>query len=203
MAWLVGVDEVGRGPLAGPVVACACHLPASLQAPWVTELADSKALSAKKREHLAALLTAHAAFAVAEVSVAEIDAMNIRAASLLAMRKAVEALAEKAQGPLSVVVDGNAVIPGLSYPQTAVVKADASVPSVSAASILAKVYRDALMRDLHQQHPQYGWDSNAGYGSAAHLAALVAHGPTAHHRLSFSPVKAAQENYCGAPRNAA
>jgi ribonuclease HII len=192
MALRVGVDEVGRGPLAGPVVACACHLPPSLNAPWLAELADSKALSAKKRERLAAALQA-VPHALAQASVAEIDALNIRAASLLAMQRAVTALAAQL-GRVAVVVDGNVPIPDLPWPQHTVVGGDATVPCVSAASILAKVHRDALMRQLHAAYPRYGWQQNAGYGSAAHLAALRQHGATPHHRASFAPVRAVLES---------
>lgn len=193
MALRIGVDEVGRGPLAGPVVACACHLPEGLNLPWVAELNDSKKLTAKARERLATVLREHAPYALGEASVAEIDSLNILQASLLAMRLAVEALQAKLGTEVELIVDGNQRIPNISWPQQAVVQADATVPCVSAASILAKVYRDALMADLAQTFPHYGWASNAGYGSAAHMAALVQHGVTPHHRVSFAPVKAALE----------
>jgi ribonuclease HII len=189
MNYIIGVDEVGRGPLAGPVVACACHLPPNFKATWLAELTDSKALAASKRERLAALLQA-VPYAIAAASVQEIDTLNIRNASLLAMRRAVEQLAVQLPAGCEVIVDGNVKIPQLVFPQQAIVKADATVPCVSAASILAKVYRDKLMQDLHAQHPHYGWASNAGYGSAVHLAALQTHGATLHHRQSFAPVRA-------------
>jgi ribonuclease HII len=188
----IGVDEVGRGPLAGPVVACACHLPPTLQAPWVAMLADSKTLSIRQREFLAQQLQ-QVPHAIAAASVAEIDTLNIRHASLLAMQRAVIALAAQLKLPhaaLQVMVDGNVPIPAISYPQTTVVRGDATVPCISAASILAKVFRDALMRGLHAQYPHYGWQQNAGYGSAAHLAALQQFGATPHHRASFAPVRA-------------
>jgi ribonuclease HII len=188
--WLVGTDEVGRGPLAGPVVAAACVL--GQQQPWHAALADSKTLTAKQRASLAHRLQAESIFAIAEASVEEIDRLNIRNASLLAMHRAVSAVAQQAQGtPVQVVVDGNVLIPNLPWPQEAIIKADATVPAVSAASILAKVYRDNLMATLAQTYPQFGWASNAGYGSASHLAALQAVGPTPHHRRSFAPVAAA------------
>lgn len=191
MTHLVGVDEVGRGPLAGPVVACACYLPPDLAAPWVAELADSKTLSPSKRERLADHLRA-LPHAIAAASVAEIDTLNIREASLLAMRRAVMALAAQL-GEVTVMVDGNVAIPDLPFAQTTVVQGDATVPCISAASILAKVHRDALMQDLHAQYPHYGWQRNAGYGSAAHLAALQQFGATLHHRASFAPVRAVLE----------
>lgn len=193
MSLAIGVDEVGRGPLAGPVVACACHLPLDFSPTWLTELTDSKVLSAGKRERLAALLQA-VPHAIAAASVAEIDTLNIRNASLLAMRRAVERVAAQLPAGCQVIVDGNVQIPQLTLPQQAIIKADATVPCVSAASILAKVYRDKLMQDLHAQHPHYGWASNAGYGSAAHVAALQMHGATVHHRQSFAPVKAVLES---------
>jgi ribonuclease HII len=189
---IIGVDEVGRGPLAGPVVACACHLPPDLTAAWVAELTDSKTLSASKRERLAALLQV-VPHAIAEATVQEIDTLNIRNASLLAMRRAVEQLAAQLPAGCEVIVDGNVKIPQLTFPQQAIIKADATVPGVSAASILAKVYRDKLMQRLHAQHPHYSWASNAGYGSAAHVAALQTHGATVHHRQSFAPVRAVLE----------
>ncbi len=189
-ALIIGVDEVGRGPLAGPVVACACHLPPQLNAPWLAELADSKKLNAKTRTRLAARLKAHVPYALGQASVAEIDTLNILQASLLAMRRATHALHTQLGGEVRVVIDGNQLIPNLNLPQQAVVQADATVPSVSAASIIAKVHRDALMAILDVQYPGYGWASNAGYGSAAHMAALQHLGPTPHHRTSFAPVRA-------------
>ncbi len=199
--YLIGTDEVGRGPLAGPVVAAACVLGAPQ--PWHAGLADSKTLSAKKREMLAQRLREESTWAIAEATVAEIDAHNIRNASLLAMHRAVMAVAEhmglsthtpEMQATVHVVVDGNVRIPQLPLPQQAVVKADAVVPAVSAASILAKVHRDTLMAHLAQTYPHFGWERNAGYGSAEHLAALQHYGPTPHHRLSFAPVAEAQRN---------
>ncbi len=198
MTWLIGVDEVGRGPLAGPVVAAACLLPPSLQAPWLAELADSKALSAPKRTRLASALQG-VPHALGEASVVEIDTLNIRNASLLAMQRAVLALLNQPlpvpHTALQVRVDGNALIPNLPLPQEAVIGGDRTVPCISAASIVAKVYRDALMVALHQQYPHYGWASNAGYGSAVHLAALQHHGACVHHRTSFAPVRAVLEGW--------
>lgn len=190
---LVGVDEVGRGPLAGPVVACACHLPEDLKAPWVAELTDSKKLSAKARERLAALLRESLPYALGEASVAEIDTLNILQASLLAMRRAVKTLQQHMGDDLSLIIDGNQRIPNLDLPQKTVVQADATVPCVSAASIIAKVHRDALMVTLAEQYPYYGWAKNAGYGSAQHMAALQQFGATPHHRTSFAPVRTVLE----------
>ena len=179
---VAGVDEVGRGPLAGPVVAAAVILdPARIP----DGLADSKALSATKRERLHDEVRACAlAVSVAEASVEEIDRLNILHASLLAMRRAVEALPEAGFA----LVDGNRVPPGLPCPAEAVVKGDALCLSIAAASIVAKVVRDRLMVDLAQQHPGYGWEANAGYPTKAHLDALLHLGVTPWHRRSFGPV---------------
>jgi ribonuclease HII len=198
---LVGVDEVGRGPLAGPVVACACHLPENFIVPWVAELTDSKKLSAKVRERLAALLRDTVPYALGEASVAEIDTLNILQASLLAMRRAVETLQQKMGSELSLIIDGNQKIPNFNLAQKTVVQADATVPCVSAASILAKVHRDALMTELAQHYPHYGWAKNAGYGSAQHMTALQQFGASPHHRTSFAPVRAVLEQ--GVTRHAA
>jgi ribonuclease HII len=178
-----GVDEVGRGPLAGPVVAAA----ACLFSDSVPQgLGDSKRVPEKRRETIAAGLR-HVA--IAEASVAEIDSLNILRASHLAMVRAVQALAEKLGPPAMVLVDGN-LLPGLDFPARAIVKGDASVACIAAAAIAAKVARDHQMRALDQAFPGYGWASNKGYGSAAHLAALKRLGPTEHHRRSFAPVRA-------------
>jgi ribonuclease HII len=179
---VAGVDEVGRGPLAGPVTAAAVildprHIPPGLS--------DSKALTAARRADLAALITESAAWAVAHASVAEIDAMNILRASHLAMRRALAALPAP---PDAALIDGNSLPDGLPCPAEAVVGGDARVLSIAAASILAKVARDALMVDLAQQFPGYGWDRNAGYPTAEHLAALDRLGVSPHHRRSFRPV---------------
>ena len=180
---LCGVDEAGRGPLAGPVVAAAVILNPAQQIPGI---ADSKQLSARKREELAAAIRSHArAWAVASASVAEIDALNILRATLLAMQRAVAGLAAL---PDLVVVDG-LHCPNLNVPTRAVVRGDATVKEIAAASILAKVTRDAEMLSLHDIHPQYGFDRHKGYPTAAHLAALRAHGVSVAHRRSFGPVR--------------
>lgn len=178
-----GVDEVGRGPLAGPVVAAAaCLFPESVPA----GLGDSKRVPQKRRETIAAGLRN---VAIAQASVAEIDEFNILRASHLAMVRAVEALAARMGPPAIVLVDGN-LLPGFAFPARAIVKGDAKIACIAAAAIAAKVERDRQMRALDAAFPGYGWASNKGYGSAAHLAALKALGPTPHHRRSFAPVKA-------------
>jgi ribonuclease HII len=176
-----GVDEVGRGPLAGPVVAAAAWLnpdrvPGGLQ--------DSKLVPESRRVAIAAELE-HVAFGSA--SVAEIDTLNIRAASLLAMARAVAALARMVGAPAMVLVDGNA-LPPIDHPARAIVKGDGRVASIAAAAIAAKVMRDRLMAELAAAHPGYGWERNRGYGTAEHLSALLRHGVTVHHRRSFAPV---------------
>jgi ribonuclease HII len=179
-AFVVGVDEVGRGPLAGPVTAAAVrldpgHLPVGLE--------DSKAMTALARERLFDWLMDHAQVSVAHASVDEIDALNILRASHLAMERAVAGLpADHA------LVDGNLLPKGLRCTSRAIVKGDAKCLSIAAASVIAKVTRDRIMVDLAQQHPQYGWDRNAGYPTKAHFQALLDFGVTPFHRRSFAPV---------------
>ena len=177
-----GVDEAGRGPLAGPVVAAAVILdPANL----VEGLNDSKKLSAKRREALATEIRAKAlAWAVAEASVEEIDRINILQASLLAMQRAVEALQIF---PSRALIDGNRC-PELSCPSEAVIGGDGKVASIAAASILAKTVRDAGMMVLHATYPMYGFDRHMGYPTALHLKALQEHGVSSVHRRSYAPV---------------
>ena len=177
-----GIDEAGRGPLAGPVVAAAVILDPARP---VFGLNDSKKLSERKRDALAGEIREKAlAWAVAEATVEEIDALNILQATFLAMRRAVEALAVAPEGAL---VDGNRC-PKLPCPVEAVVKGDGKIASIAAASILAKTVRDAGMRALHAQYPQYGFDRHMGYPTEAHFAALAAHGASPVHRRSFGPV---------------
>jgi len=184
---IAGVDEAGRGPLAGPVVAAAVIFPAGYSHP---EINDSKRLSADRRERLYPVITAAAlAWAVAEVSEAEIDRLNILQATLLAMHRAVGGLRLR---PHKVLVDGNR-LPVLAMPAEAIVKGDARVKAIAAASILAKVQRDRLCLVLHEQNPQYGFDGHKGYPTAAHLAALREHGACPEHRRSFAPVRAVLE----------
>ena len=178
-----GVDEAGRGPLCGPVVAAAVILDPARP---IEGLADSKKLSEAARERLAPLIRERAlAWAIAEASVAEIDRLNILHATMLAMQRAVLALG---LAPGEVLIDGNRC-PQLPYPARAIVKGDATEPSISAASILAKTARDAAMRELDAQWPQYGLAAHKGYPTAAHLAALEVHGVQAFHRRSFAPVR--------------
>lgn len=179
---LAGVDEAGRGPLAGPVVAAAVIL--DDRAP-IKGLADSKQLTALRREKLYDEIRAKAlCCSVAQASVEEIDQLNILQATLLAMRRAVLGLRLK---PAKVLVDGNR-LPTLDVLTEAIVSGDALVPSISAASILAKVTRDRLLCELHLQHPEYGFDQHKGYGTAQHMQALRVHGALSVHRRSFAPV---------------
>ncbi len=179
---VAGVDEAGRGPLAGPVVAAAVILD-DLQP--IAGLNDSKKLTAKRRERLFDEIRARAlCFSIAEASVQEIDALNILQATMLAMKRAVEGLRLK---PVKVLVDGNR-LPVLDVRAEAIVQGDALVPAISAASILAKVHRDRLCDELHQLYPVYGFDQHKGYGTAQHLQALQVHGPAACHRMTFAPV---------------
>ena len=179
---VAGVDEAGRGPLAGPVVAAAVilddHKP-------IKGLADSKQLTARKREKLFDEIRAKAlCCSVAQASVEEIDRLNILQATMLAMQRAVKGLRLK---PAKVLVDGNR-LPVLDVVAEAIVSGDALVPAISAASILAKVTRDRLLDEMHLLHPGYGFDRHKGYGTARHMAALHALGPLPEHRRSFAPV---------------
>jgi len=179
---VAGVDEVGRGPLAGPVTAAAVvldptHLPPGLN--------DSKKLTAARRAALVEAIETHAEVSLGWASVEEIDAINIRNAALLAMRRAVEGLPSP---PAHALIDGNAIPDGLPCAATAVIKGDALSLSISAASIIAKVARDAVMTRLAEEFPGYGWEKNAGYPTKLHLQGLQDLGVTPHHRRSFRPV---------------
>ncbi len=179
---VAGVDEAGRGPLAGPVVAAAVILD---ELHPIAGLNDSKKLSAARREALFDEIRAKAlCCSVAEATVEEIDRLNILQATMLAMRRAVQGLRLK---PAKVLVDGNR-LPPLDVLAEAIVGGDAKVAAISAASILAKVTRDRQLVELHAQHPEYGFDRHKGYGTADHLAALRRHGPLPVHRRSFAPV---------------
>jgi ribonuclease HII len=182
---IAGVDEAGRGPLAGPVVAAAVILD---ELKPIKGLDDSKKLSPATRERLFDEIRAKAlCCAIAEASVEEIDTLNILQATMLAMRRAVEGLRLK---PGKVLVDGNR-LPVLRVAAEAIIQGDAKVQAISAASILAKVHRDRLCLLLHEQHPHYGFDEHKGYPTPEHLAALRAHGACSHHRRSFAPVREA------------
>ena len=182
---ICGVDEAGRGPLAGPVSAAAVILDETRP---IEGLADSKKLSEKQRDRLAPVIRERAlAWAVAYAEVGEIDQLNILQATLLAMRRAVLALPMQ---PQQVLVDG-LYCPQTGIPSQAIVKGDSTVAAISAASILAKTARDELMLRLHEQYPQYGFDGHKGYPTAAHLAALRQHGVSEVHRRSFRPVREA------------
>jgi len=179
---VAGVDEAGRGPLAGPVVAAAVILD---DLKPIKGLNDSKKLTEKRREKLYDEILAKAlCCSIAEATVQEIDSLNILQATLLAMRRAVDGLRLK---PVKVLVDGNR-LPVLDVRAEAIVQGDALVPAISAASILAKVHRDRLCAQLHAQYPVYGFDRHKGYGTAVHLQALAEHGPSPSHRMSFAPV---------------
>lgn len=190
-ALMAGVDEAGRGPLAGPVVAAAVIL--DDQNP-IKGLADSKKLTARQRERLFDEIRAKAlCCCIAQASVEEIDQLNILHATMLAMKRAVEGLRLK---PGLVLVDGNR-IPVLKMPAEAIVKGDDKVQAISAASILAKVHRDRLCLELHEAYPHYGFDQHKGYPTAEHLAALREHGAIVAHRRSFAPVRAALDLAAG------
>ena len=188
---VAGVDEAGRGPLAGPVHAAAVILdlhdiPVGLD--------DSKKLSAAARTRIDAAIRRTAQCSVASASVSEIDDMNILQATMLAMRRAVAGLAAR---PDFVLIDGNRIADGLHCPARAVIGGDRISASVAAASIVAKVARDRCMQALDRLCPQYGWHQNNGYGTARHLAALEEFGPSCHHRKSFAPVRAALDAATG------
>ncbi len=183
MSLVCGVDEAGRGPLAGPVYAAAVILDPAFD---IAGLADSKTLSASRREDLAGQIRSRAlAWAIASASVAEIDAINILQASLLAMQRAVAQLSPE---PGEVLVDGNRC-PAFGCPARAIVRGDSKIAAISAASILAKTARDAEMLRLHRLYPHYGLDRHKGYPTAAHLAALERHGVCEIHRRSYAPIR--------------
>lgn len=207
-----GLDEVGRGPLAGPVVAACVHFPKDTYTlPFIPEINDSKKLSERKLEALYGLITQHCVWAVAEISVEEIDRINILQASLKAMEEALKKTlkdtrfrGEDVKGKRDdicqffALVDGNK-LPALPCPARSVIKGDSKSVSIAAASIVAKVTRDRIMRALHEAHPHYDWHKNVGYGTKAHREAIDRYGITAHHRKSFAPVK----NFlaCGSTRD--
>jgi len=179
-----GVDEVGRGPLAGPVVACAVCLPVGFDRKVTRRLKDSKQIEREEREELAAILCERVPYGVGQADVEEIDRINILRASHLAMLRAFEGLPSR---PAYALVDGNQP-PNLPCPITCIIGGDAISLSIAAASIIAKVARDKIMRELAVAHPVYGWETNVGYSTRGHLTALKEHGPTPYHRRSFRPV---------------
>lgn len=186
---IAGVDEAGRGPLAGPVVAAAVVL----CKPVPSGLDDSKRLSSKKRAALEPIIRESCAFGIGVIDVEEIDRINIFQATMQAMTLAVAQLCEALGGePEGVLIDGNMTPEGRAdawrWPARAIVGGDALEPCISAASIIAKEHRDRLMREAAERHPHYGWERNMGYGTAEHMAALREHGPTPLHRKSFAPV---------------
>lgn len=188
-----GIDEAGRGPLAGPVVAACVYIPATaLALPFWAQVTDSKKLSEPRRETLYAHITVHAHFGIAEASAQEIDELNIHHATLLAMKRAHDEMRCRfdAITPVAALVDGK-FGPAIACPVQTVVKGDSKSLSIAAASILAKVTRDRVMTALHDEYPHYGWDRNAGYGTPVHMAGLRTHGVTPHHRRSFAPVREA------------
>ncbi|MCC5996157.1 MAG: ribonuclease HII [Oceanicaulis sp.] len=183
-----GIDEAGRGPLAGPVVAAAVILPAGFSA--LDQLDDSKKLTARRREALAAVIRAEAMVSIALAEPAEIDRLNVLHASLAAMARAAGGLPA---APGEILIDGNQLPQGLACPARAVIGGDSSEPAIAAASIIAKTVRDALMIAADARFPGYGFAGHKGYPSAAHRDALAALGPCPLHRLSYGPVRAAFE----------
>jgi ribonuclease HII len=191
-AVLIGTDEVGRGCLAGPVVAAAVILPpirtGSRLSHALEDLNDSKQLSSRKREHLAETIHKHARCAIAEATVEEIETINILKASLLAMSRAVNKLLDVHENPAAnflIAIDGNKKISDLQIEQVTVIDGDSHSASIAAASVIAKVYRDRMMTELAPQFPHYLWESNKGYASTAHRNAIKEHGPTSWHRKTF------------------
>ena len=189
---VAGLDEVGRGPWAGPVIACAVVIDrTTFPVELAAQLDDSKKLTTAKREALFPALTHHVEYAMGQASVGEIDSLNILQASLLAMRRAFAGLSPS---PSAALVDGNRD-PGLDCHTNLLVKGDSRSLSIAAASIVAKVERDRLMTALAKEHPGYGWERNAGYGVKAHQEGLARFGVTPHHRRSFAPIKAILETH--------
>lgn len=189
-AVVAGADEVGRGPLAGPLVVGAVVLPRDWRPDWLSEVRDSKQLSPPQRARLAPLIHAEAAACgIGEVTAAELDRIGLAAALRLAYRRALEVLPVT---PDAVLADGNDRL-DLPWPTEMIVRGDALVASIAAASIVAKEWRDEQMAELDQRHPQYGFARHKGYGTPQHLAALRSHGPCPEHRRSFAPVRAASE----------
>ncbi len=183
-----GIDEVGRGPLAGPVVTACAFIPAEkLKHPVWSSVNDSKKLTPQKREYLFEIIKDQCIYHIAEASADEIDTLNIHHATLIAMKRAYHGLHEKIAVSLA-LIDGK-FAPSLPCKTHTVIKGDSQSLSIAAASILAKVTRDRMMQTLHEEFPHYGWDTNAGYGTETHMNGIAAHGITPHHRKSFAPCK--------------
>ncbi|MCK5374674.1 MAG: ribonuclease HII [Alphaproteobacteria bacterium] len=185
-----GLDEVGRGPLAGPVIAACVVIPKELRnLDFIAYVKDSKKLSAKKRDMLYDEITAHFPYEISALSPQEIDEHNILQASLSAMKKSHDAMLENYNiKVVHALIDGNKV-PIIATPASAIIKGDAKSKTIAAASIIAKVTRDKIMSDLAKDYPYYGWERNAGYPTKEHRKALLMHGITSHHRRSFAPVR--------------
>lgn len=188
-----GIDEVGRGPLAGPVVAACVHIPSPIRTyEFIKQIQDSKKLSKSKLLTVRTDIIAHCPYGIGLCTPEEIDELNILWASMLAMRRAFDDFKRKisSSDDIHCLVDGNRIPKDLPAPASAIVKGDSKSKSIAAASILAKVHRDQIMQDLADSHPEYGWAKNAAYPTKEHLQALQIHGITKHHRKSFKPVKA-------------
>ena len=180
-----GIDEVGRGPLAGPVVVACVHIP-DLSLTWLVDVTDSKKLTKLKREALDILIREHCIFAIAEISPQEIDQINILQATFRAMEQCANTLSIT---PDHLYIDGNKIPPNLPCSAEAIVKGDSKIKEIGCASIIAKVYRDKIMSDLAIEYPHYGWETNSGYGAKKHLDGIRDFGITDHHRKSFAPVR--------------
>ena len=184
-----GIDEAGRGPWCGPVVAaCVCFPNFKIDPDLAIQINDSKKLSATKREKLFPLIMSSGAYVgIGQASAQEIDALNILQATFLAMHRALENAAQKGYQANFALIDGNR-LPKWTIPCQCLIKGDSLSLSIAAASIVAKVTRDHIMQELAKDYPQYGWEKNAGYGTADHIAALHKHGVTPHHRKTYKPV---------------
>ena len=184
-----GIDEAGRGPWCGPVVAaCVCWPNQTIDSELSNQINDSKKLSAQKREKLFPLIMANSYVGIGQASAKEIDSINILQATFLAMDRALQNAAKNGHTASFALIDGNR-LPKWTLPCRALIKGDSLSLSIAAASIVAKVTRDHIMKDLAKEYPEYAWDKNAGYGTADHIAALKKYGITPHHRKSYRPIK--------------
>lgn len=183
---VIGVDEVGRGPLAGPVVAAAVSFKNNLSEDWWEQITDSKKLSLKKRDYLSKQILQNSSYSFGVASVEEIEQLNILQASLLAMHRAVnDLLKQSSESNAFVLIDGRNIIPNLTVKQESIVRGDSLIHSIAAASVIAKVYRDKLMQQLAEQFPNYGLENHKGYGTKYHIEAIRKHGLSVIHRSSF------------------